>query len=205
MSSTPLTCCSIGSATVSIDGAGAGAGIAGRHLDGRRHDVGILRHRQTEERDRADDDHQDGDDVGQDRPLDEEFRRSCASVRADLAAGCISCGSTFWPGTARSRPVTTTRSSAVMPFVDDAHVARPAGRSRPCAARPHCRHCHDQHVAAALIAAERHLRHQQRVRLARQRHAHADEIAGQQLAHWRSGRSPRTASVPVDGSTVGAT
>ena len=39
MPSTPLTCCSIGSATVSITVRGAGARVAGRDLDGRRHDV----------------------------------------------------------------------------------------------------------------------------------------------------------------------
>ena len=55
-------------------GLGAGAGIAGRDLHGRRHDVGILRDRKAEQAHAADQDHQDRDDVGKDRPFDEEFR-----------------------------------------------------------------------------------------------------------------------------------
>jgi hypothetical protein len=53
--------------------AGAGARICGRHLHGRRNDVRILRNRQAVERDAADQDHQHGDDVRQNRTLDEEF------------------------------------------------------------------------------------------------------------------------------------
>ena len=53
--------------------AGAGSGIAGRHLNGRRDDVGILGDRQAVERDSADQNHQDRDDVREDRTLDEEF------------------------------------------------------------------------------------------------------------------------------------
>ncbi len=52
----------------------AGAGIARRHLHGRRHDVGILRDRQAIERDGADQNHQDGENVRQNRTLDEKFR-----------------------------------------------------------------------------------------------------------------------------------
>ena len=52
----------------------AGAGIACRHLHGRRHHVGILRDRQPVERDRADQNHQDGENVRENRTLDEEFR-----------------------------------------------------------------------------------------------------------------------------------
>ena len=54
-------------------GLGGGAGIARRHLHRRRHHVGILRDRKAEQRHAADQDHQDRDDVGEDRPLDEEF------------------------------------------------------------------------------------------------------------------------------------
>ena len=51
----------------------AGAGIAGRHLDGRRRDLRILRDRQADDAHRAQDDRDDGDDVGEDRMLDEEL------------------------------------------------------------------------------------------------------------------------------------
>ena len=51
----------------------AGAGIARRHLHGRRHDVGILRDRQIIDRDRADQNHQDGENVRENRALDEKF------------------------------------------------------------------------------------------------------------------------------------
>jgi hypothetical protein len=67
MSSTPLTCCSIGS------GFCAGAGIAGRYLHRGRYDVRILGDGEAEQADAADQDHQDGDDVGKNGPLDEEF------------------------------------------------------------------------------------------------------------------------------------
>ena len=55
-------------------GLGAGAGIAGGDLHRRRHHVGILRDRKIEQANAADQDHQDRDDVGKNRPLDEEFR-----------------------------------------------------------------------------------------------------------------------------------
>ncbi len=55
------------------DGLGAGAGIARRDLHRRRHHVRILRNRQAEQSHAADQDHQNRDDVGKNRPLDEEF------------------------------------------------------------------------------------------------------------------------------------
>ncbi|MGY3075516.1 hypothetical protein ACVWZZ_001887 [Bradyrhizobium sp. LM6.10] len=54
-------------------GLGAGAWIAGGDLHRRRHHIGILRDREIEQRDAADQDHQQRDDVREDRPLDEEF------------------------------------------------------------------------------------------------------------------------------------
>ncbi len=53
---------------------GAGAGVARRDLHGRRDDVGILRVRQPEERDEADQHDDQRDHVGEHRPLDEEAR-----------------------------------------------------------------------------------------------------------------------------------
>ena len=60
----------------------AGAGVAGRHLHGRGHDVGILRDRQSVKCDSAEQDHQDSDDVRQYRMLDEEFRDHVATIEA---------------------------------------------------------------------------------------------------------------------------
>jgi len=54
--------------------AGARTRVARRDLHGRRHDFGILRDRQREQGDAADHQHQDRQDVGENRPLDEEFR-----------------------------------------------------------------------------------------------------------------------------------
>ena len=53
---------------------GARPGVAGRDLHGGRGDLGVLRDRQPEHRDHAEDDGQDGDDVRQDGPFDEEAR-----------------------------------------------------------------------------------------------------------------------------------
>jgi hypothetical protein len=55
------------------DGAGAGSGIAGRDLHGRRHHVRILRHRQREQRHRADHHGQDRQHIGENGPGDEEI------------------------------------------------------------------------------------------------------------------------------------
>ena len=84
------------------------ARIAGRHLDGRRCHVRILRDRQREQRHAANNDHQDRQNVREDRPLDEVFGDHFA------AAVCV-FGSTFCPGIARSVPETTTRSSGFNP------------------------------------------------------------------------------------------
>ena len=51
---------------------GVGPGVNGGHLNRRRRDVGILLDRQVEERDGSDEHGHDRDDIGQDRPLDEE-------------------------------------------------------------------------------------------------------------------------------------
>jgi hypothetical protein len=53
--------------------AGAGARIGSRHLHRRRYDVRVLRDRQAIERDRADQNHQNGEDVRENRTLNEKF------------------------------------------------------------------------------------------------------------------------------------
>ena len=74
------------------------------------------------------------------------------------ARGCdsivCSCGSTFWPGIARNRPAITTRSSAFDAAFDHAQFAvERAGLH--LALLDHVVLVDDQHVAAALVAAER--------------------------------------------------
>ena len=54
-------------------GGGAGAGIARRHRNGGRDDIGILGDGQLVERHAADEHEDDGQHIGQHRPLDEEF------------------------------------------------------------------------------------------------------------------------------------
>jgi hypothetical protein len=54
------------------DGLGVGAGIIGRHRDGWRHDIGILRDRQREIGDGADDGDRQREHAREDRPVDEE-------------------------------------------------------------------------------------------------------------------------------------
>ena len=82
MPSTPLTRCSIGSATSRVTVAALAPGIARRHLHGGRHDIGILRDRKRVERDDAEDDDQQRDDVGEDRPLDKELGDHWPPVRS---------------------------------------------------------------------------------------------------------------------------
>ena len=74
-----------------------------------------------------------------------------------------SCGSTFWPGIARSRPPVTTRSSAFRPF----SITRRLALQRPglhLALLDDIVGIDDEHIASALIAAERNVRHEQRIR-----------------------------------------
>ena len=164
-------------------GLGAGAGIARRHLHRRRHHIGILRDRKAEQADAADQDHQDRDDVGKDRPLDEEFRNhgrllfgrcrrrfDLLQLRIDLLAG----------------------DRAQQPGGDDAIVGLQAAFDHAQLALqrpgPHLAllddvfAVHDQHVASGLVAAERDVGHQQRILLLVEGHADADEKSRQQRA-----------------------
>ncbi len=74
MFSTPLTCSSIGAATVFAHRLGVGPGVDGRHQHrGRRH-LGILRHRQREHGHAARQHDDDREHDGEDRTVDEEVR-----------------------------------------------------------------------------------------------------------------------------------
>ena len=105
-------------------GLGAGPGITGGHLDGRRHDIRILRDRQTEEAKRADQHQHDRQHIGQDRMLDKEFRHhgfgppaAVPGEPVDVVSNVVNCGVTLVPGLARHRSPTTTRSSSLSPEV----------------------------------------------------------------------------------------
>src|SRR5215467_468165 len=77
----------------------ARAGITGAHLDGGRDNLRILRNRQVIQADGAQQDGNDGDDVGEDRPLNEEFRHALFLVR-DLRRSnshARRIGSLAWP------------------------------------------------------------------------------------------------------------
>ncbi len=73
MPSTPLTCSSIGAATVSRTVWAVRARVEGRHLHrGRRH-LGILRHRQREDGHTAGQHEDDRNHGRENRAIDEEF------------------------------------------------------------------------------------------------------------------------------------
>src|SRR5207253_1431327 len=98
------------------NGLRAGAGIARRHLDGRRYNVRILRHWQAEQAEGADQHQHDRQYIGEDRMLDEKFRHH-GLAPAELASIEVSCGVTLVPGVARQSSPTTTRSSGFRPEV----------------------------------------------------------------------------------------
>jgi len=111
--STPLIACSIGTPIVAATTLRARSRIPRAHLDGRRHDLGILGDGQPVEEHPPDDDGDEGDDVGEDRMLDEELGDH---------------GAAFFSG-APSRSGVTGRPGAAFstPFDDD---PLPAGETR---------------------------------------------------------------------------
>ncbi len=96
MPCTPLTCSSIGKATVfmTVEELAPGYRVVTPTVGGI--DVGILRHRQRVQRDGSDDHHDDRQNVGEHRPVDEEFGDHCFA----LPLICTSFGATFSPGEA---------------------------------------------------------------------------------------------------------
>jgi hypothetical protein len=73
MPSTPLICSSIGVATVSAMTFGFAPGILRAHHDRGRNHLGVFRDRHVAQRQQAADEDQNGNDGGEDRPVDEEF------------------------------------------------------------------------------------------------------------------------------------
>ena len=86
-------------------------------------------------------------------------------ARAAPAAGALpavcSCGSTFWPGMARSMPGDHHAVVRRQPLLDHAQVADQRA-DLDLALLDDIVLVDDQHVAAALVAAERDVGHQQR-------------------------------------------
>ena len=103
-------------------------------------------------------------------PAGRRRRRGALLLRRDL-----------WPGRARIRPLTTTRSSGLEPVLDDAQVADELAERDVFAARGVLGIDH-QHELAHLLGADRGVRHQQRLVGRRARHAHAPEHAGREHA-----------------------
>ncbi len=102
------------------DGLRAGAGIAGRDLDGRRCHIRVLRDRQAKHANGADQHQHDRQNIGENRMLDKEFRdHFCDPGPADpvTASMVVGCGVTLVPGVARHKSPTTTRSSGARPEV----------------------------------------------------------------------------------------
>src|SRR3989441_11925706 len=99
----------------------ARARVSRAHRDGRRHDLGILSDGQPVEEHPPDDDGDEGDDVGEDRVLDEELGDHGAAFfsgsegRASGPGAPSRSGVTGRPGAAFSTPLTTTHSPPVRP------------------------------------------------------------------------------------------
>ena len=156
-----MTCCSIGCATRLLDHLGARARIAPGDLDLRRHDVGVLRERDREDRDQAGERDHDRDDEREPRPLDEDvgdhgsaFRWLARALGGGRAAGCASVAATIMPGRTFWMPSTITRSPSFRPSRPP--PARPRHRRASTRLRLHLVVAADhQHVGAGLVDLER--------------------------------------------------
>ena len=98
---------------------GAGARIVRGDLDGGRGDGRILLDRQRANRHTAQQQDENGDDIGEHRPLDEKFGEHGRPSQMGQWAGAAavsSTGVTFAPGLARIRPLTMTRSAGARPL-----------------------------------------------------------------------------------------
>src|SRR5262249_48147272 len=123
------------------DHLGVGPRVDGGHLDGRRRDLGILRDRQLRQGDNADDDEDNRQHRGEDRPVNEKVRdhgslrlcfpgesaRWCCRYDFDffsasalaVPVGRVGMGTrsgrTSMPGRTRCTPLTITNSPALSP------------------------------------------------------------------------------------------
>src|SRR5690606_744771 len=114
------------------------AGVGRTYDDRRRNHLGVLADGQFPQRDRADEEDDDGEDAGEDRAFDEEIgevhgrrdagngdaephavRSACSGPGRGLSAGAFqfaaTAGSTIMPAVTRCRPLTMTRSPGPMP------------------------------------------------------------------------------------------
>jgi hypothetical protein len=104
------------------DHVGRCAGIACRHLDGRRHDFRILRDRQDEQRTQAEERDEHADHGREDGAVDEGVREgmvespACHAPLLAVATIVPAAGVTFTPGRARMSPSMTTVSVGTSPL-----------------------------------------------------------------------------------------
>jgi hypothetical protein len=91
------------------------AGIHRPDDDGRRNDLGILRDRHREGRDRTEDEDDDRQDRSEDRAIDEEPRDPHGATAASACFIGTTSTVTGAPGRMRVSPRTTTRSLGVSP------------------------------------------------------------------------------------------
>ena len=117
MPSTPLTCSSIGAATVSRTVCALAPGIERGHLHRRRRHFRVLGDRQREHGDAARQRDDDGDHRGENRPIDEKARHTRTLARSSISertAACVSrlarqCSCQYRQ--ARSRPTLPARAT----------------------------------------------------------------------------------------------
>jgi hypothetical protein len=138
-------------------------------------------------------------------PLDEELRNHGAAptwpqpLRFDLLQLRID----LLAGNRAQQPGGIDAVVGLQALLDDAQPSFQRPDSAPCAARRYFA-VHDQQIASGLIAAERHIRHEQRVLLLIDRDANAAQRIPAASARSELGSTPRTGSVPVDWLSVTA-
>ena len=142
------------------DGAGTGTRITRGHLNSWWHHIGILRHRQLKQGGSTDDNHQNGDDIRQDWPFDEELGNHIGLLRS---AGGVTRLHLWVDLLAWYRAQQAGHHDAVIglePGADDTHVVD-LGADLHLALLDDIVGIDDQHVTAALITAESDVEHHQ--------------------------------------------
>ena len=118
------------------DGLGVGAGVGRGDLDLGRHDVRVERDRQDEDADAADQQHQQGQHRGEDRPADEEVDHGSSRSRGrgsasmeDVGPGAARIGSWLTASASAHRARRHPRRPSRPPGPKPAHPAGVAGRA----------------------------------------------------------------------------
>ena len=160
---------------------GRGAGIARGDRDRGRGDVGILGHRQAEIGHRPDQRDDDGDNGGEDRPVDEEMRdvHLAPGIGAKAAPWILPCsGVTFWPGRARSSPLMITEIVGGDAAPDYAKIVVGDGAEIDRFRHHGAVRRDDEQELHRLIGHHSGVGHQHGRPVLRHRHAYAAELAG---------------------------